>query len=155
MSGTFRVLRETQYGFQLENGSFVNASQAVKDWVAKSGTLPAMIEVIEEKVGPKGGISWGKVKYISPLSDIPQNSQQRAPVSQNRPPQRTYGGFQKEKPSDKALTMLVSYAKDIVCEEIKLVKPEYPLDVKALFAEANERVWESYDFFKNKLEAGQ
>ena len=55
---------------------------------------------------------------------------------------------------DKALTMLVAYAKDEVVAILGRYKPsteDNPEVMKALWKEANEHVWTSYNYFKEKL----
>ena len=54
------------------------------------------------------------------------------------------GQVAKEAREDKALTMLVSYAKDLV-----IAKENLTMD------SASEVIWASYDYFRNKLQGGQ
>lgn len=59
-----------------------------------------------------------------------------------------------EKPNEKAVTMLVSYVKDLVCAQIEAKAGKQELSINALdvlFDGANAEVWKSYDFFKKKL----
>jgi len=59
----------------------------------------------------------------------------------------------KEGPNEKALTMLVSYAKDQVIAGLNKLQtaPENVDLFSALWSKANEDVWVSYNFFKQKL----
>lgn len=68
---TLNVKRTTPYGFQLEDGSYRNTSEAVRKF--SKDKLPATVEV--QEVGNKGEITKVKInKGASGKSDIEQMS---------------------------------------------------------------------------------
>lgn len=60
--------------------------------------------------------------------------------------------FQKEAREDKALTMLVSYAKDVVVATINhATASNVAIDTNKIWEESNSKIWASYKFMQEKL----
>ena len=62
---------------------------------------------------------------------------------------------QEIKTNEKAITMLVAYVKDIVVAKLQHATTTLNLapDMTAEWITANEQIWKSYNFFKEKLNA--
>jgi hypothetical protein len=132
--GTVKSLRKDGKGLQLNDGSWYSSSYF-------HGKLPNKGDQIELAYTLGGENNQYKnlceVKVKQAAAFTPAN---QLPV------------FQKEAREDKALTMLVSYSKDIVTETMKYsCEKKLDFDLKAVFKMANEQVWESYEYFKGRL----
>jgi len=113
-----------KYGLCLDGTNWYNGYGAPKAY--KGDTVKIEFE--------KDGI-WNVIKQVTVL--------EKAKV-----PELTPASEYKPMTGDKALTMLVSYAKDLVVSKIYQGATN-PID--EMFDAANNEVWRSYNFFKNKL----
>ena len=136
MSTTFKVTgtvaavkqRDKGYSLCLDNG----------EWYSEFGkTKCNKGDVVEMDFEKSSDGQWNNIKSINvttkaPLVQVP--GQTSLPVS------------------DKALTMLVSYAKDAVNSYAGLDSSAVTeKDADKMWAMANKNVWESYNYFKEKL----
>lgn len=139
MEDTIIAKRTTPYGVQLEDGSFLNASTAVINFLKDK--LPAELEVVDATDN-------GKLMKVHVVNQLPKESPKFKTPTQMMVQDGKLLLPKELEERNKTISVLTSYAKDlyVLLVNNKITNTEEAKKV------ANETIWGSYQFFKGKIE---